>query len=110
MDSFTQKTNGNKVNTGILEYVYDVAFQKYVIQNACPDFKVHAYLMLADKSVVADADGINQYFRVVKNGDRTSIVREDGAEKLCDYKHVLTPFDVDELCDRIIAGSTAEQQ
>lgn len=110
VDSFTQKTNSNKVNTGILEYVYDVAFQKYVIQNACPGYKVHAYLMLADKSVVADADGINQYFRVVKNGDRTSIVREAGAEKLCDYKHVLTPFDVDELCNWILAGSTAEQQ
>ena len=42
VDSFTQKTNSNKVNTGILEYVYDVAFQKYVIQNAYPGYKVHA--------------------------------------------------------------------
>ena len=31
-ESFVTKLNKNKVDAGILEYVYDVAFQKYVIQ------------------------------------------------------------------------------
>lgn len=109
-DSFWGKRNKDTVNSGILPYVYDVAYQKYVIQNALgPSFKVHAYLMMADKTVMADVDGINQYFRVVKKGDRAAIVREPGTEMLCDHAHVLTPFDVDDLCDRVIAGSTAEQ-
>ncbi len=109
-DSFLGKRNANRVDSGILEYVYDVAFQKYVIQNALgPGVKVKAFLMMADKSVQADVDGINQYFRVVKDGNRAAIVRENGAEELRKYKHVLTPFDVDELCERIIAGATDEQ-
>lgn len=109
-DSFVTKRNSNKVDAGILEYVYDVAFQKYVIQQALgPGVTVKAFLMMPDKSILSDADGVNQYFRVVKDGDRVSLVREAGAEELRKCTHVLTPFDVDELCTRIIAGSTAEQ-
>lgn len=109
-DSFVGKKNQEAVNPAILEYVYDAAFQKYVIQQALgPSFTVHAYLMMADKTVAADADGINQYFRVVKDGQRVGIVREAGAEQLRQFKHVLTPFDVDALCAKIIAGNTAEQ-
>ena len=109
-NEFVTKKNANKVNTEILEYVYDVAFQKYVIQQALgPEYTVNAYLMMPDKSIRSDADGINQYFRVVKNGDRVSIVREPGAEELRKHTHVLTPFDVDDICTRIIAGTTDEQ-
>ena len=112
-ESFVGKRNPNKVESGIQEYVYDVAFQKYVIQKALgPGYTVKAHLMMADKSVVSDApDGVNQFFRVVKREDGGSdIVREAGAESLRGYEHVLKAFDVDELCDRIIAGLTAEQE
>ena len=109
-DSFVGKRNPNRVENGILEYVYDAAFQKYIVQQALgPAFKVKAFLMMPDKTIQADADGINQYFRVVKDGDRVSIVREAGADELRKFRHVLTPFDVDDLCARIIAGTTAEQ-
>ena len=90
--------------------MYDVAFQKYIIQKALgPGFAVKASLMMADKTVKAEADGINQYFRVVKDGDRATIVREPGAYALRDSAWVLKAFDVDELCERIIAGTTSEQ-
>ena len=110
-DSFLTKREG-AVASGILEYVYDVAFQKYVIQKALgPAYTVKAFLMMADKRVVSDApDGVNQFFQVVKRGDRTEIVRRPGAEKLRGFAHVLTPFDVDDLCASIIAGMTPEQQ
>ena len=62
------------VDPAIREYVYDVAFQKYVIQNALgPEFKIVAHLMLANKSVVADIDGINQLL-----GEPDHIVRTPG--------------------------------
>ncbi len=44
------------------EYVYDVAFQKYVITKAYPDCNVHAYLMLANKNAVCTVAGLNQKF------------------------------------------------
>jgi hypothetical protein len=109
-DSFVGIRDRNRVNSKIQEYVYDVAFQKYIIQKALgPGFTVKASLMMADKTVKAETDGINQYFRVVKDGDRATIVREPGADALRDSTWVLKPFDVDELCDRIIAGTTSEQ-
>ena len=109
-DSFVTRRNANKVDAGILEYVYDVAFQKYIIQKALGQgFTVKAFLMMPDKTIQSDVDGINQYFRVVKDGDRVSIVREPGAEELRNHTPVLTPFDVDDLCPRIIAGATDEQ-
>lgn len=104
------------VDSGIREYMYDAAFQKYVVTNALqqqyPDqhFTVHAYLMMADKDSVADVDGINQYFRIVKHNGRTKAVREPGAEKLADAAHVLRTYpEVDGICDSIIAGLTEEQ-
>ena len=109
-DVFVTKRNANKVDAGILEYVYDVAFQKYIIQKALgPGFTVKAFLLMPDKTIQSEVDGINQYFRVVKEGDRVSIVREPGAEEIRNYTPVLTPFDVDDLCTRIIAGTTDEQ-
>ena len=109
-DSFVGSRDKNRVEGKILEYVYDVAFQKYIIQKALgPEFTVKASLMMADKTVKAEIDGINQYFRVVKDGDRATIVREPGADALRDSTWVLKPFDVDDLCDKIIAGTTSEQ-
>ncbi len=99
-------------SSAILEYVYDVAFQKYVIQNALgPQFKVKAFLMLADKSVYADYDGINQLFQLVKVDEHHSnVVRKPGAEVLQNYAQILTPIDVDDVVNRIIAGHTGEQE
>lgn len=110
-DRLVQKRNSDKVNTGILEYVYDVAFQQYVIRNALgPNYTVKAFLMLADKSVVADYDGINQLFHVVKKDGHTEIERQSGAEELREHNHVLTLVDVNDLCNKISEGRTQEQK
>ncbi|HAF86562.1 MAG TPA: hypothetical protein DCG32_09440 [Sphaerochaeta sp.] len=46
-------------------YLYDVAFQKYVLSRALPHYKISAHLMMADKSAVCPTDGLNQKFRLV---------------------------------------------
>ena len=45
-------------------YLYDVAFQKYVIKNAFPKSKVLSHLMLIDKSVRSTTSGLNQKFLI----------------------------------------------
>ena len=106
--------NGAEVPTEIRMYVYDVAFQRYVLENALRemgiDATIHAYLMLADKSKVADVAGINQCFRIRKDGGRAHVELMPGAFGLKDHAHVLTAFDVDEVCRMIIGGQTAERQ
>lgn len=109
---FMQARKPDTTDKGIREYLYDVAFQKYVIQNALgPNYEVKAALMMADETVVADYDGINQFFRLEKVDEHhNKVVRAPGAEVLRDYHWVLTAFDeVDEIADRIIAGETGEQ-
>ena len=112
-DGFFGKTaaTGNAIRADIREYVYDVAFQKYVIQKSLgPGYTVTAHLMLADKTAVSDApQGVNQFFRVVRRGKGSKIVREDGAEALAGYRHVLLAVPVDEVCQRIYEGKTDEQ-
>ena len=111
-DFIMQKRNKNKVDSGFFNYIYDVAFQKYVIQNALgSDYKVVAFLMLADKTVKADYDGINQLFQLVKVDEHhNKVVRKEGTDILRDYSHILTAVNVNELADRIIAGETGEQE
>ena len=115
-DDFIKKKT---IPTGIRPYIYDVAFQKYVVMKALkelyPDqeFTVTARLMMADKSKVASVDGLNQMFRIYKNGDRSYAQADERAWTVAgvvpEKERVLTAFDVDQYCDMIIAGETGEQ-
>ena len=108
------------VDGDILPYLYDVAFQKYVVVKALkelyPDqhFTVKARLMMADKTKLATVDGLNQMFRIYKNGDRSYAEADELAWTVAgvvpENERVLTAFDVDKECDMIIAGETAEQR
>ncbi|MET6989177.1 DUF2779 domain-containing protein [Sediminicola arcticus] len=76
-DSFLNKKG--QLNNGWTPYLYDVAFQKYVIQKCHPNWHIKAYLMLANKSAISTVDGLNQFFRISKKADlRTGIIKRDG--------------------------------
>ena len=58
-------------------YLYDVAFQNYVMKKCFPKWEISNYLMLADKTKVATIDGLNQMFRARENtNNRTGIVKK----------------------------------
>ena len=57
------------------KYLYDVAFQTWVIQKAYPEFNVSPQLMLIDKEVPTSVDGLHQYFKIVENEEGQSEVR-----------------------------------
>lgn len=109
-ESFINKKNA--VTSDILPYVYDVAFQKYVVQNAVKNYSVKGSLMLADKSKRADINNLNQLFRICKNNSQTEIeVAADAEQIIAQGKvQVLTVFDLNDICNSIIAGDTAEQK
>lgn len=57
-------------------YLFDIAFQKHVVQQCYPDWQVQSLIMMADKSVIATVDGLNQFFRVSKKaGNRTGVIK-----------------------------------
>jgi len=58
-------------------YLFDVAFQKHVMQNCFPEWKIQSFIMMADKSKKASINGLNQLFRISKNEEgRTGIIKK----------------------------------
>lgn len=114
-DNFISTKPAGSVMSKIREYVYDAAFQKYVVTNALsPEYEVKAYLMMADKSKTADINGLNQLFKIRKHENgQSEAIAVDGFEKVlaASSTKVLSLFqEVDDICDRIISGTTTEQE
>lgn len=90
--------------SGWKPYLFDVAFQRYVIHKCHPEWKIKSYLKLADKSKTAKIDGLNQLFRVTKQANnRTGILRKVNSLEETGGT-VLGDINVDEILDNIEAG------
>ena len=83
-------------------YLEDVAFQKYVVRRSFPEYKVSAYLMLADKTACCGTDGLNQKFIISKDerGYKKVDVSPDLTEADLETR-LLCQLPVDEQCERI---------
>jgi hypothetical protein len=57
------------------KYLYDVAFQKYVVVNALKEkgYIVNAWLVLVDKDTPINVNGLNQHFKLVERQGRSSV-------------------------------------
>ncbi|EAR13746.1 hypothetical protein PI23P_04592 [Polaribacter irgensii 23-P] len=83
-------------------YLHDVAFQKYVVNKAFPNWQVKGFLMLANKSAVATIDGLNQKFQLTKTDDDKTYVKITGdVSPNALGKQLLSQINVDELILRI---------
>jgi len=65
LDQFTNR-KGN-ISSDWKSVIYDVAFQKHVLQSAYPGHLIRPFLMMADKNSLSPSDGLNQKFRIVKD-------------------------------------------
>lgn len=94
------------ISAGWKPYLYDVAFQKYVIEQALPQFKVSAHLMMADKSATCPTDGLNQKFRLVKDSNgRKSVSVSASLTDMDLTPPILCKVNVDFECEQIYAGA-----
>ena len=81
-DNFLTKKK-RKIVSGWKPYLFDLAFQTYVAQKCLPNCKITPYLCLVDKTKATDYEGLNQLFRIKKNGKRTGVeVKEKDIKKL----------------------------
>ena len=119
-DNFVSK-NGKSTNKAIRPYLYDVAFQKYVLVQSLKEmfpektFQVNAFLMLADKSRTATVNGLNQLFKIKSAPNkRSEVITASEAMAIVNAipvsDRVVRAFYVDDICDKIIAGEYEEQQ
>jgi len=88
-------------------YLFDVAFQKYVIEKAHPEYSVTPYLMLADKDKTTTVDGLNQMFRIKKESEnRTGIEKVEALIQTLNIPEdsVLSKVDVNSVVTKIESG------
>ena len=103
-DTFLNKNRTIKANWE--PYLYDVAFQKHVINQALPQYEVSAHLMMADRSSLCPTDGLNQKFRLVKdNNGRKSVVVSDSLTTEDLTPPILCRVNVDSICEMIYGGT-----
>lgn len=60
--AFRQAKKPNEIAAAYRPYLEDVAFQVVLLERLFPEFRVHPYLMLVDKSAVAKRDGVFDLF------------------------------------------------
>ena len=88
-------------------YIEDVAFQKYVLAAAWPQAQIKSYLMMPDKSVVCDVDGLNQLFKIERDGNRSKVITDPQAKTLAFDHNLLALVCVDEYVDIVNRGGVA---
>jgi hypothetical protein len=76
---FTGKKN-ESINSAWKEYIYDVAFQKYVVTKAFPDSHVNAYLTLINKDHACTIEGLHQNFKI--NKEELKRINSQGEEEI----------------------------
>ncbi len=69
----SKKRGGEPIISTWRPYLYDVAYQAYVLGLAHPELKVTPYLLLLDKTVVVDFDGLNTMLPVAREGRNVTV-------------------------------------
>jgi len=90
-------------------YLYDIAFQAYVINKAKPNFVVNPFIMLADKSKFTSVEGLNQkfYLKEEKGRIKVEVIGNSSPEAL--GNEILTKVDVKTYIDLIVAGKDTKE-
>ena len=109
VDKISEITRRGEVNSAYRHYIYDLAFQKYVIEKALGK-DVEGYLMLINTDKACDVDGLNSMVRI---NTKTHEVDVSGLDNYTPSPNegdwLLLPCDMNMVCEEIIANSTAEQ-
>lgn len=105
--SFFSK-NGNALDAKFKPYLYDVAFQYWVMSQAHPEWHITPYLMLPDKELKASTDGLYHRFKVVEVHDGQKHVSiKPGTTKSDLGSSILTSLDVTVAVQFILNGGSS---
>ncbi len=98
------RNKNGTISSGWKEYLYDIAFQKYVLKNAYPNFTINSYLMLADKSALCPTDGLNQKFKISRANNRKGIAVSSELNDEDLSSQILIKIPVDDEIELIYQG------
>ena len=103
-------TKNGTIRSSWKSYLYDIAFQKYVLESAFPEASVTSFLMMVDKNVKCPIEGLNQKFKVVKDeSNRRGIKVSSTLPKECLDEKILIQVPVDEEIKLIYDGKDSKE-
>jgi hypothetical protein len=98
VDYFRSRKPGSRPIMAAWEpYLYDVAFQTYVLRLAFPSLTITPYLMLLDKTAVVTVPGLNSMLPVSTVGRRVSV-------------HVSADFDIARIQPPVLKSINVQQE
>ena len=89
------------ISSSIRPYIEDVAFQSYVFRSANPKTTVKTFLMMPDKSVSVTHSGLNQLFKIKREGKRSKVIPSKDLEKIDLDRNILAIVPVDDYVEMI---------
>jgi hypothetical protein len=102
-DEYAFRNKRGGIDSGMLPYLQDVAFQTYLFDLAFPGrYQVSSYLMLADKSKICSIDELNQQFKIHRLNKRPVVTVSDAAKNGLIGDPILTTINVDDIVKEII--------
>lgn len=82
-------------------YIEDVAFQAHVFRSAFPQANLKTFLMMPDKAVQVSVDGLNQLFKITRDGNRSKVITSPKAKEIKIDKNILALVPTDEFVEKI---------
>jgi hypothetical protein len=99
------RTKKGRIERGMLPYLQDIAFQRHVFALAYPGLSVTCQLMMADKSKPCSVEGLNQMFKIRREGRQHIVQVAAEAHNGGIGAPVLSTIDVDEYAGEILGGA-----
>lgn len=103
-DADLRNTRG-EISSGYLPYLQDIAFQRHVVAMALPGAALRCFLMMADTSRVATVDGLNQRFRIRREGNRVAVTVDPTLAPGDLGEPILAAVPVDDQVAEILGGT-----
>ena len=91
------------ISSGMLSYIQDVAFQKWVLKQAYPEAEINTILMMPDKAHSTEVDGVNQIFKINGRSD-IEVHNPNGVDLQQLAEKLLTKVSVDCYVDQVLAN------
>lgn len=91
------------ISSGMLSYIQDVAFQKWVLQQAYPASEINTFLMMPDKAHSTDVDGVNQIFKINGRSD-IEVHNPKGVDLQQLAEKLLNKVSVDKYVDQVLSN------
>lgn len=89
--------------SGMKPYLYDVAFQRYVLRQAFPNANLRSHLVMPNKTAVCNEAGLSQRLRIIKQHGRVHIDVDASLKDGALARQVLCVVPLDDHLDHLQA-------